>query len=187
MSTRVKILKATESRIREGGYSNVSHREIGVEVGIKSSSVHYHFDTKESLVAEVTRNYTDSFIEILGEPQDIINAHNNPLLKYIQLFKLSLIEKRGMCLCALLGAESNELPLKVKEELKRFFTLNINWLEKSFLLLNPDKGLDAVNSAIETIALVEGAMMMSITMEDVSIFDHAMAKIIQDNQPVAPI
>lgn len=151
-----------------------------LQIGIKSASVHYHFDTKENMVAEVTKAYTDRFIEALDDPESIIRAHDNPILKYIRLFRLALTEKKGMCLCALLGAESNELPIKVKKELKRFFKLNLNWLKKSFILLNTESKLTAANSAVEIIALIEGAMMMSITMEDIGIFDQAMARITSD-------
>jgi TetR/AcrR family transcriptional repressor of nem operon len=56
---RNAILDAAEARIRRGGYSGFSFREIAVDVGVKSSSVHYHFPTKEMLAAAVARRYTD--------------------------------------------------------------------------------------------------------------------------------
>lgn len=41
------IMDATEERIRQGGYSGFSFREIAADVGVKSSSVHYHFPIKK--------------------------------------------------------------------------------------------------------------------------------------------
>ena len=52
------ILDAAERRMRIGGFGGFSHREIAAEVGVKSSSVHYHFPTKDKLAAAAVRRYT---------------------------------------------------------------------------------------------------------------------------------
>src|ERR1700744_3605487 len=53
------IMDAAELRIRKGGYGAFSFRELAADVGVKSSSVHYHFPTKEDLGAAVIRRYSD--------------------------------------------------------------------------------------------------------------------------------
>ena len=40
------IMDAAERRMRIGGFNGFSFREIAADVGVKSSSVHYHFPTK---------------------------------------------------------------------------------------------------------------------------------------------
>lgn len=42
------IMDAAERRMRIGGFNGFSFREIAADVGVKSSSVHYHFPTKEN-------------------------------------------------------------------------------------------------------------------------------------------
>jgi AcrR family transcriptional regulator len=54
------ILNAAEARMRLGGFNGFSFRDIAADVGVKSSSVHYHFPTKETLAAAVIHRYTDS-------------------------------------------------------------------------------------------------------------------------------
>ena len=56
---KTAILDAAERRIQAGGFGGFSFREIAEDVGIKSSSVHYHFPTKEDLAAEVVRRWAD--------------------------------------------------------------------------------------------------------------------------------
>ena len=51
--------------IRQGGYHGFSFRNIADAVGIKSSSVHYHFETKEKLGIATTKRYADNFIQRL--------------------------------------------------------------------------------------------------------------------------
>src|SRR3984893_12936943 len=60
------IMDAAERRMRKGGFAGFSFREIAADVGIKSSSVHYHFPTKEDLAAAVIRRWageTSKFID----------------------------------------------------------------------------------------------------------------------------
>ncbi|MEM7678447.1 MAG: TetR/AcrR family transcriptional regulator, partial [Myxococcota bacterium] len=66
------ILKAAEEMVRQGGYNAFSFRAIADVVGIKSSSVHYYFPTKEDLGVAVAKYYTHRFIESLGEPHALI-------------------------------------------------------------------------------------------------------------------
>ena len=73
------ILAAAEALVRERGYNGFSFREVAREVGIKSSSVHYHFPTKEDLGAAIAENYTENFLSKLGEPGDIQEKAGIPL------------------------------------------------------------------------------------------------------------
>ncbi|MBE0361386.1 MULTISPECIES: TetR/AcrR family transcriptional regulator [Pseudoalteromonas] len=170
MSKKEALLKAAENKVRLGGYSNFSFRELASEVGIKSASVHYHFPTKADLGAELAHQYTNSFLAALGEPSELKASGKNPIDVYTQLFRSALVTDRKMCLCGLLGAESDSLPDKVRLEVKRFFNQNLTWLSAAHLAngeLNPTK------AAIQTVSLLEGAMMISKTLDDNSYFELA--------------
>src|ERR1700737_89753 len=59
------IMDAAERRMRKGGFNGFSFREIAVDVGVKSSSVHYHFPTKENLAAAVIQRYTAQTADLI--------------------------------------------------------------------------------------------------------------------------
>jgi TetR/AcrR family transcriptional repressor of nem operon len=59
------IMDAAERRMRKGGFSGFSFREIAADVGVKSSSVHYHFPTKENLAAAVIQRYTAQTADLI--------------------------------------------------------------------------------------------------------------------------
>lgn len=170
MSKKEALLKVAENKVRLGGYSNFSFRELASEVGIKSASVHYHFPTKADLGAELAHQYTNSFLAALGEPNDLKASGKNPINVYTQLFRSALVTDRKMCLCGLLGAESDSLPDKVRLEVKRFFNENLAWLTAAYLA-NGD--INPTQSAIQTVSLLEGAMMISKTLDDNSYFELA--------------
>lgn len=120
--------------IRQGGYNCFSFRNIATVIGIKSSSVHYHFATKEGLIVAVTKHYTEKFLTALGEPSELIAEGIDPLNTYVSAFRDELVADQGMCLCGVLGAEANELSELILEEARTFFKLNIEWLERAYQL-----------------------------------------------------
>ena len=167
------ILEVTESMIREGGYNSFSFRNIATEVGIKSSSVHYHFATKEDLGVAVTKRYTDQFLLSLGDPtQQMVNGEN-PIKKYISAFRHALVTDKAMCLCGILGSEVEILPEAVAEEAKIFFKRNIDWLTRAYATLG--KQPDAGTKAVQILCTLQGALIAARVLDDIAIFDQAAA------------
>lgn len=185
MSKKDALIKAAQSKVREGGYNNFSFRELADEVGIKSASVHYHFPTKSDLGAELARRYTDDFLLALGDADALYQQGKDPIQSYVDMFRSALKHDKKMCLCGLLGAESDILPSKVKDETKRFFTLNLQWLTRAYYITlknklthsrtKEDNEQEAAALAARTLALLEGAILISNTMADDSLFEKAVA------------
>ena len=169
-SKEVEILKAAEVMIREGGYNAFSFREIAKEIGIKSSSVHYHFPTKADLGAAIAEYYTDNFLNYLGDPKELVAQGKSPIEVYIAAFRGALVNDKRMCLCGLLGAEINSLPPEVAAQTKIFFERNIAWLAQAYSLQSSE---NAKEQAMHTLALLEGAMIMSNVLKDIEVFDSA--------------
>ncbi len=80
-----------------------------------------------------------------------------------------------MCLFGMLGAEVNGLPDQVSVQTKLFFERNIEWLTSAY----EHKGAkgNARAKAVQTISLLEGAMITSNVMKDIEVFDLATASI----------
>lgn len=170
ISKKEALLKVAEDKVRIGGYDNFSFRELAAEVGIKSASVHYHFPTKADLGAELAHQYTDTFITALGDPSAIQAEGKNPIDIYTHLFRNALLTDNKMCLCGLLGAQGESLPDKVRSEVKRFFTKNIDWLKEAHAVNGEENPEQA---AIKTVGLLEGVMMISKALDDSSYFELA--------------
>lgn len=175
------ILQAAENMVRAGGYNAFSFRDIANAVGIKSSSVHYHFPTKEDLGAAVAVYYTETFLSALGEPEDLVKAHKDPIEIYIKAFKEALTKDKRMCLCGLLGAEVKGLPPKVAAQTKVFFERNIDWLISAYTLQGCKEDVRA--KAIQTLSLLEGAMITSHALDDIHVFDAIESLLNRDKHP----
>ena len=162
MSDTVKeIMDATERRIREAGYSGFSFREIAVDVGVKSASIHYHFPTKSALAAAVARRYNERVVEAanagVAAGQDVVQA-------WKAVFRSALDEGAKMCLCGSLGATAPDLSPDVASEVRRFFEAGIANLVAGGL---------TEQRATQVLATLEGAILMASAQDDPAIFERA--------------
>jgi AcrR family transcriptional regulator len=63
-STKARILEAAEAVFATRGFEGASTREIASRAGVNISSLHYHWESKETLYFAVFRNVYDRLIEI---------------------------------------------------------------------------------------------------------------------------
>ncbi len=155
------IMDAAEHRIRLGGFNGFSFREIAADVGVKSSSVHYHFPTKADLAAAVIHRYTDEVAEHIDAE---LAKEPDPIKVWTRAFRGTLHSEERMCPCTVLGAGSLDLPGQVAAEVKRFFQMCLDKLEAA--------GLSA-GKASELLATITGAMVVATALGDVSAYDRA--------------
>lgn len=170
MNKKSQILKLAEQKVRSGGYGNFSFRELADEVGIKSSSVHYYFRTKADLGAQLAHQYTDVFLASLNDEKEKLQG-SSAITLYINAFKAALEKDNQMCLCGLLGAQSDALPEQVNIEIKRFFELNIQWLQQTYIEEKSMTVESAKAKAIQLLASLEGMMILAKVLNDKTAFD----------------
>ncbi len=169
-----RILDAAEAMIRTQGFNGFSFREIAEAVGVKSSSVHYHFPTKADLGTAVTRRYTERFLAALGDPETAPEDANAVIEAFRRLNRKALVDDRKMCLCGMLGAEVADLPKDVATETAAFFERSVEWLTAA--LSRSTWGESAPpetirRTALKTIATCEGAMILARALDDTAVFD----------------
>jgi TetR/AcrR family transcriptional repressor of nem operon len=166
-----EIMDAAEKRIRIGGFNGFSFREIAADVGVKSSSVHYHFPTKEKLAAAVINRYTDEVAELIDKE---LAKDSDPVKVWTRAFRGTLHSKERMCPCAVLGAGSLDLPAEVAAEVKRFFKMCLDKLVAAGL---------TPNRAAELLATITGAMVVANAMGDLAAYDRATSDLIRAHLP----
>jgi AcrR family transcriptional regulator len=88
-ATRRAILHAAAGLFRQRGYAAVSLRDIAEAVGMKTGSLYYHFDSKESLVEEILTLGTQgafeasrAAVEALGEAADPVDKLEQVVLAH---------------------------------------------------------------------------------------------------------
>jgi TetR/AcrR family transcriptional repressor of nem operon len=157
----VAIMNAAERRMRIGGFNGFSFRDLAEDVGVKSSSVHYHFPTKEALAAAVIRRYTEDVAKVIEKG---FKHEADPLVVWTRAFRGTIVSKDRICPCAVLGAAARDLPREVAVEVESFFEMCLDDLQ--------NRGL-STKRASEFLATITGAMVLSNALGDVSYYDRA--------------
>ena len=161
------IMDAAEKRIRKAGFNGFSFREIAADVGIKSSSVHYHFPTKEKLAAAVIRRYTK---DVSNHIDELFVNERDPVRLWTTAFRTTIHSAEKMCPCSVLGATAYDLPEEVATAVKGFFQMcRDKMVEQGMTIENADF----------LIAASIGAQVISVAMQDTSTFDHVVAELMR--------
>ncbi|HEU4671059.1 MAG TPA: TetR/AcrR family transcriptional regulator [Dyella sp.] len=131
-TTAARVMDVAEALVQQRGYGGFSFDDVAQIVGIRKPSVHHHFRTKADLVAALARRYTERFESALAA---IDVARRDPMARlraYVQLFATTYAQDGRLCVCGMLGAESDALPTGVAEAVAEFFRLNLDWLTAAF-------------------------------------------------------
>jgi TetR/AcrR family transcriptional repressor of nem operon len=166
------IMDAAEKRIRLGGFGGFSFREIAADVGIKSSSVHYHFPTKESLAAAVIHRYTDAVSDYIDQE---LPSDPDAFKVWTRAFRTNLLSAGCMCPAVVLGTASGDLPSEVLKEVQRFYKMHLDKLTKQGL---------SQKEAAEFLSTITGALVLANAFGDKSMYDRATSEIMKSSTAV---
>lgn len=72
VSTKVRILSAAQYVFAEKGFEGASTREIAARAGVNISSLHYHWDSKETLFLAILQNVQEQLVDRL---KDVVDGH----------------------------------------------------------------------------------------------------------------
>ncbi|WP_093235177.1 TetR/AcrR family transcriptional regulator [Sinorhizobium sp. NFACC03] len=173
MDIRTAILNSAETRMRRGGFHACSFREIAADVGIKSASVHYYFQTKEDLGSALVARYREKVLSALGSP-----AVGRPLALKLEtmraVFRSGLIGGEGACLCGILAAQDASLPAAVRTAVRDFFDGCNEWLRGAAVSSGAENP-EAI--ALHVTALLQGALIQAVALDSVESYDIATARL----------
>ncbi|WP_036487004.1 TetR/AcrR family transcriptional regulator [Myxosarcina sp. GI1] len=125
-STKTQILDTAQELIQRVGLNAMSYADISKAVNIRKASIHYHFPTKEKLVAALLDRFSDDFFRLVDSILKISDTAEVKLRRYCGLFEATLSsgEKDKACLCGMLGAEFKTLESSSTERVSRFYQDN---------------------------------------------------------------
>lgn len=130
-TVREQILDHAITLMMLRGYNGFSYRDLSELVGVKTSSIHYYFPSKDDLVLEAVHAYTQ---EVQGAMQTIDAALSaeGKLARFAKMFGRTLGDGDQICLCGMLAADIETLPEPVRLAVQAFFKANETWLAKVF-------------------------------------------------------
>ena len=171
-NAREQILAAARRVAQAHGYAGLNFRDLAAEVGIKAASIYYHFPSKADLATAVAKRYWEDaavFLDtLLKESPSPIAA----LRRYPETFRWALESDNRMCLCSFMGAEFDDLPGAVRNEVQAFADVNVSWLGKVLIAAKVVGPKESQRRARAIFAAVAGAQLMARTRADIKLYDE---------------
>ncbi len=171
IDTSIRILDIAERLVQTRGFNAFSYANIAAALHVTKASLHYHFRTKAKLGERLIERYRIGFLAALdGIDATTVDA-GQKLRAYIGLY-VDVLARDRMCLCGMLAADYETLPMPMRAELRHFFDAKEVWLTR-VLEGGRDRGeLDFAGSPVDAsrvlVAAVQGAMMLARSLGDPS-------------------
>jgi len=125
--TASNIINVAQELLQTQGYHAFSYRDLSQRIGIKTSSIHYHFPTKADLVKAVLLSYHKIFLQKLDELNKGTSAKQK-LMAYANMFVETFNKGGRICLCASLASDLEGLPKEIRAGVCLFIDTHEAWL-----------------------------------------------------------
>lgn len=149
-----KLIQIAMQTIQKSGINSLTMRELGEAVGIKSSSVMYHFKNKDGLIETLLQTYSEGFFTYLDELNRTCLDKKQRLNKFVDIFEGVLNEDK-FCLCGMLAAENESLDKTTSQNTQNFFQETQKWIAS-----NLEDEVNSEEMAMVIISSLEGALLL---------------------------
>jgi TetR/AcrR family transcriptional repressor of nem operon len=177
--TVTHILDVAQALAQKRGYHGFSYRDISQHIGIKTSSIHYHFPSKGDLGRALVERYRASFQAAFAQIDMTERDPRMKLKRYVELFRQTLADEGKVCLCGMLATDALTLPAIVREQVQEFVVENEAWLtrvlEEGQLAHLFRSDMQTTTEAAALFAALEGAMIVARGFGDSERFTRTSA------------
>lgn len=162
--TAHKILDIAEHYTQTRGFNAFSYRDIQNDLGIKTSSIHYYFSTKQDLALAMVERFTERYQLSLI---DISNLKINSLEKLQKLADVFIAASKSnkFCLCGVMAIDSATMDEPIQKRLKTFFQVSEDWIAKvireGILTKNIHRSIHPDHEAAHYLAVLEGGLLIA--------------------------
>ena len=127
--TAAQILDVAERLVQVRGFNGFSYADVAAELKITKAALHYHFAGKAELGEALVTRYAARFDEALAAVEARTAEAAARLDAYADLY-LDVLRAHRMCLCGMMAAEYETLPLPMQNAVVRFFEENERWVAR---------------------------------------------------------
>jgi len=170
IDTRTKILDLAEDLTQRKGFNGFSYLDLAAAIGVKNSSIHYHFKAKADLALALVSRAREAHVEALSAMDQEYQAPEERLNAMVTHFKNYLNNQR-ICMCGMMAAEFESVNPDVRKALALYFKDLQNWLTKQFAQMGHS---DPQGSALQFLCALEGSLLLARLDGDKSIVNRSV-------------
>lgn len=124
METKDQIVETANALLVERGYNAFSYKNISEQIGIKTSSIHYHFPTKADLGVAIIQRHVAALDQTIAR-----TSNETPITRLNKLFLYyqRLANDGKVCIVGAITSEITTLEEPVRAALLAFSNRVIDW------------------------------------------------------------
>jgi len=172
--TASQLLDAAQVLVQRRGYNAFSYKDLAETVGIRTASIHYHFQAKADLGQALMGRYLAELNRSLAEIDRTSRSQRSKLRSFIDLYRQT--ETRGaVCLCGSLASDQETLPENLQHAVSAYLHRAEGWVA-STLKQGVQDGEFVVQgkpgqTASTLVASLQGALIVSRVRGGASVVD----------------
>ena len=151
------------------------------ELKITKAALHYHFAGKAELGEALMTRYATRFSDALAAVESRVDDAAGRLDAYADLY-LGVLRKERMCLCGMLAAEYETIPVPMRDTVLRFFEANEEWLTRVLEQGRAEGQLQFAGPPADTARMIvsslEGALLVARPFGDITRFQMAATQVL---------
>src|SRR5512147_1616502 len=164
-NTQRAIMDLAESFLQEKGFNGFSYAHIAKELDVKNAAIHYHFPSKEALVAAVIQRYRDRFKLWINNARVKDLSAQEKLDWFFSIYTNTRADNGKVCLAGSLQTEFNSLPASLREQTEALTRELLMWLQAT-LQEGREAGAfhfggDPASKAALVLSSLQGALQMA--------------------------
>ncbi len=179
--TATQILDVAERLAQVRGFNGFSYADVAAELHITTAALHYHFAGKAELGQALMTRYATRFAAALATVESRVDDAAGRLDAYADIY-LDLLRKERMCLCGMLAAEYETLPVPMRDTVLRFFEANEEWLARVLEQGRAEGQLQFAGPSADTAQMIvsslEGALLVARPFGDIARFQVAAGRVL---------
>jgi TetR/AcrR family transcriptional repressor of nem operon len=189
VDTAAQILDVAERLVQVRGFNGFSYADVAAQLKITKAALHYHFAGKAELGEALVTRYAARFAEALA----VVEAHTAEAAARLDAYSdlyLDVLRGHRMCLCGMMAAEYETLPLPMQDAVVRFFEENERWVARVLVQGRREGTLAFIGPPGEMARMIvsglEGAMLVARPFDDIARFQQSAGHLLSGVKTTPP-
>jgi TetR/AcrR family transcriptional repressor of nem operon len=160
MDTLAKIVSLSRDIMQTSGFQGLHYGELSKALGITRAAIHHYFPSKLDLARRVISDYCEWTRVQLSSIDRLPDGTAGKFAAYARLYR-SIVENGDQRLCpgGMLAAEVMTLPEELRDDIKAFFNMHVEWASRQFFAREPAEARSA--HAARVVASLQGGLLVS--------------------------
>jgi AcrR family transcriptional regulator len=178
--TRAFIIESTAEIFNKKGYAGTSLSDLTAATGLTKGAIYCNFENKEEVALAVFDYNCARISQVTREQVDQAKTYHDKLMVYARVYRnvIGKMSKWGGCPILNTAVEADDTNNLLKDRaakaVRAWETRLVKLIEQGIITGEFKSGVNAKQTALSIVALIEGGLMISKVTDDRSSMDSVL-------------